>query len=69
MAGVQNAEVNIKMSQEGGRVDLRMPHGGSVDLPGILERSEVPVRQLQALAVWEKNQVPTVRCGKCRNGN
>ena len=52
--GVQNAEVNIKMSQEGGRVDLRMPHGGSVDLPGILERSEVPVRQLQALAVWEK---------------
>ena len=55
--GVQNAEVNIKMTQEGGRVDLRMPRGGSVDLPGILARSEVPVQQLQALATWGKKSV------------
>ena len=55
--GIQNADVNIHLSSTGGRLDLRMPRGGTVFLPGILQAAEVPVRQLNAFATWEKKKL------------
>ncbi len=55
--GIQNADVIVKLGSAGGRLDLRMPRGGSVFLPGILQAAEVPVRQLNAFATWEKKKL------------
>ncbi|MBP8148522.1 MAG: TIGR02099 family protein [Limnohabitans sp.] len=55
--GIQNADVSIQLSSTGGRLDLRMPRGGTVFLPTILQAAEVPVRQLTAFATWEKKKL------------
>lgn len=56
--GVQGAELSVKLSEAGGRMDLRMAPGGKVFLPGVLATPEVPVRSLQAFAQWERKDGP-----------
>ncbi len=56
--GVQGAELSVKLTQAGGRMDLRMDTGGMVFLPGVLATPEVPVRSLQSFAQWEKKDGP-----------
>lgn len=56
--GVQGAQVKVDMTQAGGRIDVGMDAGGAVFLPGILDVDEVPVRQLQAFAQWERKTGP-----------
>ncbi|MGV0982965.1 MAG: YhdP family protein [Limnohabitans sp.] len=52
--GLQGAQVQLKMNQTGGQVQLDMPRGGIVDLPGILEEPAVPVDSLHGQARWQR---------------
>ena len=52
--GLQGAQIQLKMNQAGGQVQLDMGDDGAVILPGILEEPSVPVHSLQAQARWQK---------------
>lgn len=51
--GLQGAQVQLKMTQAGGQVQIGMGKGGAVLLPGILEEPKVPVNSLHAQARWQ----------------
>ena len=52
--GLQGAQVQLKMDQAGGQVQLDMGHDGAVFLPGILEEPAVLVDSLHAQARWQR---------------
>ena len=51
--GLQGAQVELKMTQAGGQVQVDMGAGGAVLLPGILDEPKVPVDSLHAQARWQ----------------
>ena len=52
--GVQGAQVQLKMNQTGGQIQLDMGEGGAVILPGILEEPSVPIDSLHAQVRWQR---------------
>ena len=50
--GLSGAEVRFEAGDRGGRADLRMPRGGTLDFPGVFEEPRVPLDQLQAEVRW-----------------
>lgn len=50
--GLGSADVRFEASERGGRADLRMPRGGTLDFPGVFEEPRVPLDQLQAEVRW-----------------
>jgi uncharacterized protein (TIGR02099 family) len=50
--GLSGADVRFEAGDLGGRADLRMPHGGTLDFPGVFEEPRVPLDQLQAEVRW-----------------
>ncbi|MGV0958953.1 MAG: YhdP family protein [Limnohabitans sp.] len=52
--GVQGAQIQLKMNQSGGQIQLDMGHDGAVFLPGILDEPSVPVDSLRAQARWQR---------------
>lgn len=52
--GLQGAQVQLKMNQSGGQIQLDMARNGAVILPGILEEPSVPVDSLRAQARWQR---------------
>lgn len=52
--GVQGAQAQLKLNQDGGRLELNMGADGAVFLPGILEDAEVRVQSLHAQAVFKR---------------
>ncbi len=52
--GVQGAQAQLKLNQDGGRIELNMGADGAVFLPGILEDPEVRVQSLHAQAVFKR---------------
>jgi uncharacterized protein (TIGR02099 family) len=51
--GVQGAQVQVKMTQAGGQMQLDMGAGAALMLPGILEEPVVPINSLHAQARWQ----------------
>ena len=54
--GVQGAQLELNASEQGGRLNLSLPGGGTLDLPGVLEEATVPLQELQAQAQWTVKQ-------------
>ena len=52
--GVQGAQVQLKLNQDGGRIEVNMADDGAVFLPGVLEDAEVRVQSLHAHAVFKR---------------
>ncbi len=52
--GLQSAQVQLKMNQAGGDIQLDMEEGAAVLLPGILEDASVPIQSLHAQARWQQ---------------
>jgi uncharacterized protein (TIGR02099 family) len=52
--GLQGAQVQLKMNQAGGQIQMNMGGNGAVTLPGILEEPLVQVDRLQANARWQR---------------
>jgi uncharacterized protein (TIGR02099 family) len=52
--GLQGAQVQLKMTQAGGQVQIDMSEDGAVVLPGILEEPKVGVNKLHAQARWQR---------------
>lgn len=51
--GVQAAQLSAQFNQQGGKLTLGMPEGGSVNWPGILEEDLLVLQQLQAELRWQ----------------
>ena len=52
--GLQSAQVQLKMTQAGGQVQIDMDENGAVWLPGILDEPKIPVHSLHAQARWQR---------------
>jgi uncharacterized protein (TIGR02099 family) len=52
--GLQGAQVQLKLNQDGGRIEVNMGADGAVFLPGVLEDPEVRMRSLLAHAVFKR---------------
>ena len=60
--GVEGAHITLEMTQQAGRVQLHIDHGGHISWPGWLEDAKVPVRELHIDGRWQRQggllQVP-----------
>lgn len=52
--GVQGAQAQLKLNQDGGRIDIQMGADGAVFLPGVLQESEVRTESLRAHATFKR---------------
>ena len=50
--GVEGAQLELKVDQDGGIATLTMPEGGLLDVPGWLQEPLVTLQELQAQAQW-----------------
>lgn len=50
--GVQGAQLNAQFSQQGGQLQWKMPHGGKLRWPGLLEEDTLALQQLQGELRW-----------------
>jgi uncharacterized protein (TIGR02099 family) len=53
--GMMGAQAQLKLNQDGGRIDIQMGADGAVVLPGILEEPEVRPESLRAHAVFKRD--------------
>lgn len=52
--GVQGAHAQLKLNQDGGRIDIQMGADGAVFLPGVLPEAEVRTESLRAHATFKR---------------
>ena len=50
--GVQGAQLSAQFSQQGGQLQWKMPQGGALSWPGLLEEDRLALQQLQGELRW-----------------
>lgn len=53
--GIQGAQLNAQFSHKGGQLQWKMPEGGELRWPGILEEDRLALQQLQGELRWSLN--------------
>lgn len=54
--GMEGAQLELNVDQDGGQATLAMPSGGLLDMPGWLQEPLVTLQELQAQAQWKVNK-------------
>ncbi len=54
--GIEGAQLELNVDQDGGQATLAMPSGGLLDVPGWLQEPLVTLQELQAQAQWKLNK-------------